>query len=135
MKMSAIGRAGALTLAVAAVLTFMVQVADARVGRGGSFGSRGPRTYTAPPSTQTAPTAKPVEKSITQPGAATQPAAGAPAASRFGSGFGGMLLGGLLGAGLFGLLSGAGLFGGLTGFASFLGLLLQAALIAGVVYL
>jgi predicted lipid-binding transport protein (Tim44 family) len=141
MKMSAMGRAGAVTLAVAAVLTFMVEAADARVGRGGSFGSRGTRTYTAPPSTQTAPTAvKPVEKSITQPGAptsvtpATKPIAGAPAASRFGSGFGGMLLGGLLGAGLFGLLSGAGLFGGMTGFASLLGLLLQAALIAGVVY-
>jgi predicted lipid-binding transport protein (Tim44 family) len=141
MKMSAIGRAGALTLALAAVLTFMVEAADARVGRGGSFGSRGTRTYTAPPTTQTAPTTKPVEKSMTQPGAptgvasATKPAAGAPVASRFGSGFGGMLLGGLLGAGLFGLLSGAGLFGGMTGFASFLGLLLQGALIAGAVYL
>jgi predicted lipid-binding transport protein (Tim44 family) len=134
---------GALALALAAVLTFMIDAADARVGRGGSFGSRGTRTYTAPPTTQTAPTtAKPVERSITQPGtaqpsattAATRPAS-APAASRFGGGFGGLLLGGLLGAGLFGLLSGAGLFGGLNGFASFLGLLLQVALIAGAVYL
>jgi predicted lipid-binding transport protein (Tim44 family) len=141
--MTAMGRVSALTLALAAVLTFMIEAADARVGRGGSFGSRGTRTYTAPPSTQTAPTAtKPIEKSITQPGAqtgvaaATKPAAAtAPAASRFGSGFGGLLLGGLLGAGLFGLLSGSGLFGGMTGFASLLGLLLQGALIAGVVYL
>jgi predicted lipid-binding transport protein (Tim44 family) len=124
---------------LAAILTFMIDAADARVGRGGSFGSRGTRTYTAPPSTQTAPTtAKPIERSITQPGtaqpsattAATRPAT-APAASRFGGGFGGLLLG----AGLFGLLSGAGLFGGLTGLASFLGLLLQVALIAGAVYL
>jgi predicted lipid-binding transport protein (Tim44 family) len=143
MNMTAMGRVGALTLALAAVLTFMIEAADARVGRGGSVGSRGTRTYTTPPSTQTAPTAvKPVEKSITQPGtqtgvaAAAKPAAtAAPAASRFGGGFGGLLLGGLLGAGLFGLLSGAGLFGGMTGFASFLGLLLQGALIAGVVYL
>jgi len=45
------------------------------------------------------------------------------------------LMGGLLGAGLFGLLSGSGLFGGLAGFAGFLGLLLQVALIAGLVFL
>jgi predicted lipid-binding transport protein (Tim44 family) len=135
------GRAGVLGLALAAVLSFTIDAADARVGRGGSFGSRGVRTYTAPPSTTTAPkTVKPIEKSITQPGAptsvatATRPPVTAPA-SRFGSGFGGLLLGGLLGAGLFGLLSGAGLFGGLTGLVSFLGLLLQGALIAGAVYL
>lgn len=137
------GRIGALALALAAILAFTIDVADARVGRGGSFGSRGTRTYTTPPTTQTAPVqAKPMERSMTQPGA-TQPAAGAaspttasaPAVSRFGSGFGGLLLGGLLGAGLFGLLSGAGLFGGLSGFASFLGLMLQVALIAGVAYL
>ena len=79
---------------------------------------------------------------MTQPGAVTSgakaPGAAAPAspmASRFGGGFGGLLMGGLLGAGLFGLLSGSGLLGGLSGFASFLGLLLQVALIAGVVYL
>jgi predicted lipid-binding transport protein (Tim44 family) len=120
----------------------MIDAADARVGRGGSFGSRGTRTYTPPPTTQTAPTpAKPIERSITQPGTTAQPSAGvpkaatAPAGSRFGTGFGGLLLGGLLGAGLFGLLTGAGLFGGLNGFASFLGLLLQVALIAGVIYL
>jgi predicted lipid-binding transport protein (Tim44 family) len=134
---------GALALALAAVLAFMIDVADARVGRGGSFGSRGSRTYTAPPTTQTAPSqAKPVERSMTQPGTAQPTAgtaspatAGAPAGSRFGGGFGGLLLGGLLGAGLFGLLSGTGLFGGLTGFASFLGLILQVALLAGVAYL
>jgi predicted lipid-binding transport protein (Tim44 family) len=123
-------------LALAAVLAFMVEAADARVGGGRSFGSRGTRTYTAPPTTQTAPApAKPVERSMTQPstGAVTQ-ATAPPVASRFGTGFGGLLLGGLLGAGLFGLLTGAGLFGGLTGFASFLGLMLQVALIAGLAY-
>jgi predicted lipid-binding transport protein (Tim44 family) len=131
---AAVGRVCALSLAFAAILAFSVDAADARVGRGGSIGSRGTRTYTAPPTTQTAPTtAKPIERSMTQPGAA-QPSAGA-VASRFGSGFGGLVLGGLLGAGLFGLLTGSGLFGGLTGFASLLGLLLQIALIAGAVYL
>ncbi len=55
--------------------------------------------------------------------------------SRFGSGFGGMLMGGLLGAGLFGLLSGSGLFGGMAGLAGFMGLLLQVALIGGLVWL
>jgi predicted lipid-binding transport protein (Tim44 family) len=143
MKKFAAGRVGALALALAAVLGFMVEAADARVGRGGSFGSRGTRTYTAPPTTQTAPTtAKPVERSMTQPGTqpspsatAATPTAATPAASRFGGGFGGLLLGGLLGAGLFGLLSGSGLFGGLTGFASFLGLMLQGALIAGAIYM
>lgn len=128
-------RLGSLTLALAAALVFMISAADARVSSGGS---RGTRTYTTPPTTNTAPKpAAPIERSMTQPGnpsTATQGArnpAAAPVASRFGGGFGGLLMGGLLGAGLFGLLSGSGLFGGLTGFASFLGLLLQVALIAG----
>jgi predicted lipid-binding transport protein (Tim44 family) len=122
-------------LALAAVLAFMIEAADARVGGGRSFGSRGTRTYTAPPTTQTAPTpAKPVERSMTEPSTATAKQANTPPASRFGTGFGGLLLGGLLGAGLFGLLTGAGLFGGLTGLASFLGLMLQVALIAGLAY-
>jgi predicted lipid-binding transport protein (Tim44 family) len=127
-------RLSGFALALAAALSFMAGVADARVGGGSNSGSRGSRTYSAPPTTQTAPTqAAPVERTITQPGVKTPATATAP--SRFGGGFGGLLMGGLLGAGLFGLLSGAGLFGGLTGFASFLGLLLQVALVAGVVYL
>jgi predicted lipid-binding transport protein (Tim44 family) len=131
-------RLSGLTLALAATLAFMVSVADARVSSGGS---RGNRTFNTPATTNTAPNAaKPIERSMTQPGTAMSgtraPApAAAPMASRFGGGFGGLLLGGLLGAGLFGLLSGAGLFGGLSGLASFLGLMLQVALIAGVVFL
>jgi predicted lipid-binding transport protein (Tim44 family) len=131
-------RQSSVLFALAAVLGFMVETADARVGGGGSSGSRGSRTYSAPPPTTTAPKpAAPIERSMTQPGSKTvaPSPAGAPMASRFGTGFGGLLLGGLLGAGLFGLLSGAGLFGGLTGFASFLGLALQVALIAGIAYL
>jgi predicted lipid-binding transport protein (Tim44 family) len=138
MVMSAkVTRTGALSLALAVIVALAtIDAADARVGSGGSFGSRGSRTYSPPPTTRTAPAqAKPMDQTMTQPSAAAARQAGTPAGSRFGSGFGGLLLGGLLGAGLFGLLSGAGLFGGITGFASLLGLLLQAALIAGVAYL
>ncbi len=126
----AIGAVAALAMAVA--------TADARSGSGRSIGSRGTNTYSAPPTTNTAPrTAQPVQKSTTQPGSqvagqsATRPASAATSPAR--SGFGSMLMGGLLGAGLFGLLSGAGLFGGLGSLAGVLGFLLQLALIAGVV--
>lgn len=124
-------------LAVAATLSFVISEADARVGRGFSGGSRGARTYSAPPPTSTAPsTATPMQRSVTQPNA-VQPSA-APAqspglAGRPGGLFGGGLLGGLaagfIGAGLFGMLFGHGFLGGLGGFASFLGLLLQVGLV------
>jgi predicted lipid-binding transport protein (Tim44 family) len=139
-----LARLGSLTLALAATsllaMLLTIDLADARVGGGGSAGSRGTRTYNPAPSTNTAPQAAPVERSMTQPGSPSaaqgvnRPAPTAAAPSRFG-GFGGMLMGGLLGAGLFGLLSGSGLFGGLSGFGSFIGLLLQFALIGGVVWL
>ena len=112
--------------------------ADARIGGGrSSFGSRGFRTFSAPPTTRTAPgSISPIERSITQPGTLARPNAATPgiggAFNRPGL-FGGGLLGGLaagfLGAGLFGLLFGHGLFGGLGGFASLLGLLLQIGLV------
>ena len=133
-------RLSTLTLALAAASALMVGMAEARVGGGSSAGSRGSKTFNSAPSTNTAPKAAPIERSMTQPGnpTAAQGVKGpttAAAPSRFGGGFGGMLMGGLLGAGLFGLLSGSGLFGGLSGFGSFLGLLLQFALIGGVVWL
>lgn len=128
-------------IAATVMLVLAPAIADARAGRGGSMGSRGGRTYQAPPPTRTAPAqAQPVQRSVTDPARAT-PAAGAATAGTaarpgmFGGGFGGLLMGGLLGAGLFGLLSGAGLFGGLGSFAGFLGFLLQVALIAGLVIL
>jgi predicted lipid-binding transport protein (Tim44 family) len=125
-------------LAAMAVMSFIISEADARVGRGGSLGSRGARTYSAPPPTATAPsTAAPMQRTVTQPDAtrpttpATSPSPGL--AGRPGGLFGGGLLGGLaagfIGAGLFGLLFGHGFLGGLGGFASFLGLLLQVGLI------
>lgn len=123
-----------VALTALGVVALGVEMADAQASRGRSFGSRGTQTFNAPPSTSTAPrTAAPVQRSTTQPGQAGR--AAAPASSRFGSGFGGLLMGGLLGAGLFGLLSGSGLFGGLSGLAGVLGLLLQVALIGGLVWL
>ncbi len=127
-------------LAAAAMLVMAVAEADAR--RGGSFGSRGSKTYSAPPPTQTAPNAaSPINRSITQP-QAPRPgaAAGQTGAATKGGlfnrpGFMGGLMGGLLGAGLIGLLMGNGLLGGLSGLAGFLGLLIQVALVAGVAYL
>lgn len=106
-----------------------IDTADAR--KGGGFGSRGTRTYQAPPSTQTAPTtAQPIQRSATQPSAATQgTAAAASRGGLFGGGMAGSLLRGLAIGGLVGLLLGHGL----GGMAGFLGLLLQAALIGIVV--
>jgi len=110
--------------------------AEARAGRGFSTGSRGVKTYTAPPATKTAPTtAQPMQRT-TQPAAQTAGAAtaGAAAAARPASRFGTGFMGGLLGAGLIGALLGAGFFGGIGGILGMVGFLLQAALIAGVVY-
>ncbi|MGE3149211.1 MAG: TIM44-like domain-containing protein [Pseudorhodoplanes sp.] len=122
--------------AVATALVFLIVEADARPGRGGSFGSRGARTYSQPAATPTAPGGgAAMERSMTQqtrPGAltnsATQTAGGGVFGRSFG-GFAGGLFAGMLGAGLIGLLMGNGLFGGLAGFASFLGLALQVVLI------
>ncbi len=117
---------------------------EARSGRGGSLGSRGANTFSAPPATNTAPRpAQPLERTTAQPGqfapnpaGQVRPGIPSPAPSRglFG-GFGGALMGGLIGAGIFGLLSGSGLFSGLSGFGSIFGLMMQFALIGGLVYL
>ncbi len=135
----------ALAMAVAVPLALTIEAADARVGGGGSSGSRGSRTFSAPPSTTTAPgSAQPMNRTFTQPGSpgAAGPAA-AGAASRGGffnrPGMMGGMLGGLamgfLGAGLFGMLTGGGLFSGLGGISSIIGLLLQIGLIVIVVRL
>ena len=124
-------------LAVLAVMTAVFVVAsdvDARVGGGSSSGSRGGRSFSVPPSTSTAPSsARPLERTMTQPGQVGQPGRTA-SPGLFGGlfnrpGLMGGLFAGLLGAGLFGLLFGHGLFGGLGGIASIFGLLLQIALV------
>ena len=72
-------RAIAVVLSVAVPLAIAISAADARVGGGGSSGSRGSRTYSAPPSTTTAPgAAQPMNRTFTQPGS---PGVGAPAAA------------------------------------------------------
>jgi predicted lipid-binding transport protein (Tim44 family) len=123
----------ALIVAVAA-LFLAAAPADARAGRGGfGFGSRGARTFQAPPPTQTAPRqAAPIDRSVTQPGPTVNRGVQGPAqAARPGGFFStrGGFLGGLVGAGLLGALLGYGLFGGLGGLASILGLLLQILLV------
>ena len=125
-------------LAVAATLAFVAIEATAAPRM--NSGSRGNRTYSAPPATQTAPNAaRPIERSMTtprpgQPGAATAARPTTPATQpggmfgRFGGVMGG-LAAGFLGAGLIGMLMGNGFMGGLAGFASMLGLLLQVGLV------
>ncbi|MGG5817810.1 Tim44 domain-containing protein [Falsiroseomonas sp. HW251] len=139
-------RGSALFAAFAVIaLALAPAIAEARPGGSISSGSRGSRTYSAPPSTQTAPsggtqfqrteTPRPspgVAQTAPRPGMATPaPAGGFFSRNPLMAG----LMGGLLGAGLFGLLSGHGLFGGMAGFAGFFGLLLQIGLIVGLVFL
>ena len=127
--------------ALVAVLALAVTNADARAGRGGSFGSRGSQTFSAPPSTATSPSARPIERSMTQPGqpggaSAQRPPASSPLGGFLGRpGFLGGLFAGFLGAGLLGMLFGHGFLGGLGGFASLLGLMLQIGIIVIVGYL
>ena len=124
----------AVFAALAAALSIGALDAYARPGGGSSFGSRGAKTYSAPPSTHTAPgAAAPIQRSVTPKAGPSTPAATQPSRSGFGRGLMGGLLGGLLGAGLFGMLFGHGLMGGLGGLTSFLGLLLQIGLIVLVV--
>ena len=121
-------------IALAAIATaFVLVAADAHARAGGGFsgGSRGLRTFSPPPSTSTAPnSAAPIQRTITQPGAATATGLGSGARpGLFGGGLFGGLAAGFLGAGLFGMLFGHGLFGGMGGFASIIGLLLQVVLV------
>jgi predicted lipid-binding transport protein (Tim44 family) len=139
-------RARGIVQAIAVVLSLAlpllavslaVSPADARIGGGVSSGSRGARTFSAPPSTSTAPNAaQPFNRTITQPGS---PGLGAPAGGGFfnrpGMGMLGGLAAGFLGAGLLGMLFGGGMFGGLGGLSSIIGLILQIGLIIIVVRL
>src|SRR6516164_7236954 len=115
-----------IALGAIAMAFFLVSAdAHARVGGGFSGGSRGSRTFAAPPTTPTAP----IGRSITQPGNAAPIGQAGIRPGLFGGGLFGGLAAGFLGAGLFGLLFGHGLFGGMAGFASIIGLLLQVVLV------
>ena len=118
--------------AIAATLAFVA--ADADAAPRFNAGSRGSRTFIAPPPTATAPNAaRPIERSMTQPGQPGASSAARPAGPPGGffnrPGLLGGLAAGFLGAGLFGLLFGYGFLGGLGGIASFLGLLLQIGIV------
>ena len=116
--------------AIAAALVLVAADANARAGGGFSGGSRGMRTFSAPPATRTAPnTAAPMQRSVTQPSKAGTVGQASARPGFFGSGLLGGLAAGFLGAGLFGLLFGHGFFGGMAGFASILGLVFQVVLI------
>jgi predicted lipid-binding transport protein (Tim44 family) len=124
-----IAGSAALALALAPAL------AEARAGGGSSSGSRGSMTYSAPPTTRTAPTgAEPMQRSMTpntpQPGYANNGGVASGVQQSRGSAFTSGLMGGLIGAGIGGLLLGHGFFGGggMGGFG-FLGLLIQIALL------
>ncbi|WP_395517002.1 TIM44-like domain-containing protein [Pseudorhizobium flavum] len=125
-------------IAAIAMAVSLVAVDFAEARRGGGFGSRGTRTFSAPPVTRTAPNqAAPVDRTMaprpqqnaTTPNAARQQ--NAPQNRGLFGGLAGGLLGGLFLGGLFGMLMGSG-FGGAAGF---LGMLLQIALIGGLVML
>lgn len=130
---------GAITLAAT-----MTAPVDAR--RGGSFGSRGSRTYLSPRATRTAPDYTPgLSRSMTERSAAN------PSSSQYGSsygagygqrarprfGFGSGLLAGVVAGGLFGSLFGHG--GGYGSYGSgsggLLAMLIQLAIIGGIVWL
>ena len=129
-------QAFAVILSLALPLVVAATSADARIGGGVSSGSRGARTFSAPPSTSTAPNAaQPFNRTITQPGS---PGLGTPGGGFFnrpGMGLFGGLAAGFLGAGLLGMLFGGGMFGGIGGFSSIIGLMLQIGLIVFLVRL
>ncbi len=144
MPMRRFGRTLAM-LAIAMMTTLtVVDLAEARRA-GGGFGSRGTRTFSAPPVTRTAPnnansidrtmTPRPDGQSATQPGmnqpGMTQNRPGAQRPGGLFGGFGGSMLGGLMMGGLIGMMLGNGLGGGI----GFLGMLLQIALIFGAIML
>ena len=130
------------SIIAAAMMVFSfaaVGTAEARMG--GSFGSRGFRTYQSAPATNTSPfVTAPIQRSMT-PNTGTSAPYGNGGQSSFGqsrpsfwSGFGGGIVGGMLGGllfhGLFGSMLGYG-FGGIGGGFS---LIFQLLLIGGLVF-
>ncbi len=133
MVSSFLSRRKLAAVMLAGALVFAPHLADAKMGGGGSFGSRGSLTYRPPPITNTAPrTASPFDRTIIpSPNQSILRPDVRNAGNRgfFGGGFGRGLVGGLIGAGLFGLLTGNGFFGGIGSLMSLVGLMLQIGLI------
>jgi predicted lipid-binding transport protein (Tim44 family) len=106
--------------------------AEARLGGGHSFGSRGSFSFSSPRPTTLAPGAAPFERSQAQMGGYGRPSMG------FGGGFNrhpfmSGLLGGFIGAGIFGLLFGGGFMHMGLGFGGLFGVLLQLLILFFVV--
>jgi len=114
----------------------LVSTDFAEARRGGSFGSRGTRTFQQAPPTRTAPNPNgPVERTMTpaqSPNAASRQQQTGAQQQRPGlfGGLGGGLMRGLLVGGLIGMLMGYG-FGGMTGA---LGFLIQLLLVGVIIY-
>jgi predicted lipid-binding transport protein (Tim44 family) len=126
------------TLAIVVALAF---AAPAQARMGGSFGSRGMRTFSAPSATSLAPrSVAPIQRSMTPNSGYGNPGFGNPGYSGFGrGGFWPGLGGGLLGAALGGLFF-HGLFGsmlgyGFGGFGGGLSSIFQLLILAGLVWL
>ena len=131
-------RMSLLAIVLVAASATLLTPAEARMG--GSFGSRGTRTFQSAPATNTAPSVGPIQRSMTPNNPSpVQPSPGQPflpqSRPSFWSGLGGGLVGGLLGGlvfnGIFGMMFGHG-FGGAGGGLSFI---FQLLLIAGVIWL
>jgi predicted lipid-binding transport protein (Tim44 family) len=148
--MNALSKRLACALGVTLVLGLMV-AEPAQARRGGSFGSRGSRTYASPAPTATySRSAPPMQRSMTQDtrgapaaGMGQQPGGFQNGGFQNGAmqqprrGFGGMggLLGGLAAGGLLGMMLGHG-FGGMGGgLGGGMGGLLQIALLVGAAWL
>jgi predicted lipid-binding transport protein (Tim44 family) len=136
-------RRRAFAAACIGLVVALSAVGSAEARRGGSFGSRGYRTYSAPRSTYTAPSyVAPVQRSMTP---RTQQPYGAPAYAPRPYGYpqpqrggflrnwGGPIVGGLLAAGLFGMLMGHGFGGGFGAGIGLMALVVQLAVIALVI--
>lgn len=127
---SRFAKIAAIAVLTGASVFASISDADARRAGGFGFGSRGARTFQAPPVTRTAPApAAPIDRTMTQRPQTQAPAAGqqmsTPRPGLFG-GFGRSMIGGLVAGGLLGMLLGHGFGGGF----GFLGMLLQIGLIA-----
>ena len=104
--------------------------ADARLGGGHSFGSRGSFSFFSPRHTNLAPGAAPFERSQAQMGGYGRPSMGMGGGSGFNRHpFMSGLLGGLVGAGIFGMLFGGGFMHMGLGFGGLFGVLLQLLLL------
>jgi predicted lipid-binding transport protein (Tim44 family) len=128
---------------IAAAVLFGLAAMPADARRGGSFGSRGTRTYSAPNSTGLTPGyVAPVRRSMTdrsvtpQYAPSYQPGFNAQRRPGIFGGFGGGLLTGIVAGGLIGHFFGHGYGYGMGGGGGgFLAILIQLAILGGVIWL